>query len=95
MSLLSALLLLTLASNPSHPSSYHYSLLLTFSAILIAITHPGTLTAKTPSCSKLWSESQDLSHLVLDWPVFDPMRRAIFGHSLSILNFWSRPWGVT
>ena len=40
--------------------------------------------AETPSCSNCSSESQDLFHLVLDCPVLDPMRRAIFGHSLSI-----------
>ena len=40
MSFLSAFLL-TPALNPSHPSSYHRLLLLTFSAILILITQPG------------------------------------------------------
>ena len=37
--------------------------------------------AETPSCSNCGSEPQDLSHLVLDCPVLDPLRRA-------------RPWGV-
>ena len=40
--------------------------------------------AETSSCSNCGSESQDLSHLVLDCPVLHHMRRAIFGHSLSI-----------
>ena len=40
------------------------------------------------------SESQNISHLVLDCPVLDHLRRAIFGHSLSILDLWSRPWGI-
>ena len=34
--------------------------------------------AETPSCSNCGSEPQDLSHLVLDCPVLDPLRRAIF-----------------
>ena len=50
--------------------------------------------AETPSCSNCGSEPQDLSHLVLDCPVLDPLRRAIFGHTLSLLDLWSRPWGV-
>ena len=50
--------------------------------------------AETPSCSNCGSESQDLSHLGLDCPVLDHLRRPIFGHSLSLLNFWSRPWRV-
>ena len=50
--------------------------------------------AETPSCSNCGSESQDLSYLVLDCPVLDHLRRAIFGHTLSLLDFWSRPWGV-
>ena len=50
--------------------------------------------AETPSCSSCGSESQDLSHLVLDCPVLDHLRRAIFGHTLSLLDLWSRPWGI-
>ena len=50
--------------------------------------------AETPSCSNCGSEPQDLSHIVLDCPVLDPLRRAIFGHILSLLDLWSRPWGV-
>ena len=50
--------------------------------------------AETPSCSNCDSEPQDLSHLVLDCPVLDPLRRAIFGHTLSLLDLWSRPSGV-
>ena len=49
--------------------------------------------AETP-CSNCGSEPQDLSHLVLDCPVLDPLRRAIFSHTPSLLNLWSRPWGV-
>ena len=50
--------------------------------------------AETPSCSNCGSESQNLSHLVLDCPVLDHLRRVIFGHTLSLLDLWSRPWGV-
>ena len=48
--------------------------------------------AETPSCSNCGSESQDLSHLVLDCPVLDHLRRAIFGHTLFLVDLWSRPW---
>ena len=50
--------------------------------------------AETPSCSNCGSKSQNLSDLVLDCLVLDHLRRAIFGHTLSLLNLWSRPWGV-
>ena len=55
---------------------------------------PQDCQAETPSCSNCGSEPQDLSHLVLDCPVLDPLRRAIFGHTPSLLDLWSRPWGV-
>ena len=42
--------------------------------------------AETPSCSNCGSEPQDLSHLVLDCPALDPLRRAIFGHTPSLLD---------
>ena len=32
--------------------------------------------------------------LVLDCPVLDHLHRAIFGHTLSLLDLWFRPWGV-
>ena len=37
---------LTLSLNPSHPSSNHRPLQLTFSAVLTAIIHPGTPTSR-------------------------------------------------
>ena len=37
---------------------------------------------------------QDLNHLLLDCPASEPLRKSIFGSSLSILDLWSRPWGV-
>ena len=63
------------------------------STLLGAYLH-GVGRAETALCSNCSSESQDLSHLMLDCPVLDYMRRAIFGHSLSILDLWSRPWRV-
>ena len=50
--------------------------------------------AETPSCRNCCSELQELFHLVLGCPVIDPTRLPIFGHSLSILDLWSRPWSV-
>ena len=50
--------------------------------------------AETPSCSNCGSESQDLSHLVLDCPALEYLHRAIFVHTLSLLDLWSRPRGV-
>ena len=32
--------------------------------------------------------------LLLDCPASKPLRKSIFGSSLSILDLWSRPWGV-
>ena len=62
MSLLSALVTLTLALNPSHPSSYHHPLLLTPSVILTVITNPGTHTPEDQSGKDLfeWLLSSDL-----------------------------------
>ena len=42
--------------------------------------------AETSSCSNCGSEPQDLSHLVLDCPVLDHLRRAIFSYTLSLLD---------
>ena len=36
----------------------------------------------------------DLNHLLLDCPASEPLCKSIFGSSLSILDLWSRPWGV-
>ena len=45
-------------------------------------------------CSARGHFLQDLNHLLLDRPASEPLRKAIFGSSLSILDLWSRPWGV-
>ena len=45
-------------------------------------------------CSACGHPLQDLNHLLLDCPASEPLCRSIFGSSLSILDLWSRPWGV-
>ena len=46
------------------------------------------------SCSACGHSSQDISHLILHCPATDSLRRSLFGHSLSLYDLWSRPWGV-
>ena len=46
------------------------------------------------ACSACGHPLQDLNHLLLDRPASEPLRKSIFGSSLSILNLWSRSWGV-
>ena len=46
------------------------------------------------ACSACGHPLQDLNHLLLDFPASEPLRKSIFGSSLSILELWSRPWGV-
>ena len=46
------------------------------------------------ACSASGHPLQDLNHLLLDCPASEPLRKSIFGSSLSILYLWSRPWGV-
>ena len=43
-------------------------------------------------CSACGHPLQDLNHLLLDCPASGPLRKSIFGSSLSILDLWSRPW---
>ena len=49
---------------------------------------------ENPSCSTCGHSSQDTSHLILHCPATDSLRRSLFGDSLSLYNFWYRPWGV-
>ena len=49
---------------------------------------------KNSACSACGHSLQDLNHLFLDCPAFQPLRKSIFGSSFSILNLWFRPWGV-
>ena len=46
------------------------------------------------ACSACGHPLEDLNHLLLDCPASEPLRKSIFGSSLSILDLWSRPWGV-
>ena len=46
------------------------------------------------ACSTCGYPLQDLNHLLLDCPASEPLRKSIFGSSFSILDLWSRPWGV-
>ena len=45
-------------------------------------------------CSACGHPLQDLNHLLLDCRASEPLRKSIFGSSLSVLDLWSRPWGV-
>ena len=49
---------------------------------------------ENPSCSACGHSSQDISHLILHCPATDPLRRSLFGDSLSLYDLWSRPLGV-
>ena len=46
------------------------------------------------ACSACGHPLQDLNHLLLNCPASEPLRKSIFGFSLSILDLWSRHWGV-
>ena len=46
------------------------------------------------ACGACGHPLQDLSHLLLDCPASEPLRKSIFGFSLFILDLWSRPCGV-
>ena len=50
---------------------------------------------ENPFCSVCGHPSQDISHFILHCPATDPLRRSLFGDSLSLYDLWSRPWGVT
>ena len=45
-------------------------------------------------CSVCGHPLQNLNHFLLDCRASEPLRKSIFGSSLSILDLWSRPWGV-
>jgi len=49
---------------------------------------------KENSCSACGHQLPDLTHL-LDCSASEPLRRAIFGTTSSIFDFWSRPWSMT
>ena len=49
---------------------------------------------ENPSCSACGHSSQDTSHLILQCPATDSLRRSLFGDSLSLYDLCSRPSGV-
>ena len=49
---------------------------------------------ENPSCSACGHSPQYTSHLILDCPATDALRRSLFGDSLSLYDLWSRLWGV-
>ena len=49
---------------------------------------------KNSACSACEHLLQGLNHLLLDCPASEPLRKFIFGSSLSILDRWSGPWAV-
>ena len=46
------------------------------------------------SCSNCDSKLWNIFHLALDYQTLDSLRLAIFGHSLTILDLFSRPLGL-
>ena len=46
------------------------------------------------ACSACGLPLQDLNHLLLDCPASEPLHKSIFGSFFSVLDLWSRPWGV-
>ena len=63
------------------------------SLLLSSYLH-GISRKENSACSACGHHLQDLNHLLLDCPASEPLRKSIFGSSLSILDLWSRPWGV-
>ena len=92
MSLLSTILPLTLAVNHSHPSSCHYSLPLTFTANLTAITYPGTLTPRKTNQAKICLTG--FFHLIsylLTTPIITPYYAAPLETAPPMISFWFLP----
>ena len=49
---------------------------------------------ENPSCSACGHPTQSTSHLILQFPATDSLRRLLFGDSMSFYDLWSRPCGV-
>ena len=68
---------------------------LVFAAMVTVFFYLHRISRKENSdCSACGHPLQDLNHLLLDCPASEHLRKSIFGSSLSILDLWSRPWGV-
>ena len=71
-----------------------HSLVYTATGTALFLLHISSSLVKPTSCSNCGSESQDIFYLVLDCYALDSVRLATFGHSLTILDLWSRHWGL-
>ena len=77
----------------SHPIRCELSCLCCHGHSLLLSSYLHRISRKENSaCSACGHPVQDLNHL--DCPAFEPLRKSIFGSSLSILDLWSRPWDV-
>ena len=63
-------------------------------SLLLSSYLPRISRKDNSACSACRHPLQDLNHLLLDCPASVSLRKSIFGSSLSILDLWSRPWGV-
>jgi len=70
------------------------STLLPWSQLSIVLLPMQDKMKKNSSCSTSRHLLQDLTHLLLDCPASEPLRRAIFGTTFSIYDLWSKLWGM-
>ena len=78
----------------SHPIRCELSHLRCHGHSLLLSSYLHRISRKENSaCRACGHPLQDLNHL-LDCPASEPLRKSIFGSSLSILDLLSRPWGV-
>ena len=79
----------------SHPIHCELSLLRCHGHSLLLSSYLHRISRKENSAySACGHPVQNLNHLLLDCPASEPLCKNIFGSSLSILDLWSRPWGV-
>ena len=64
------------------------------SLLLSSYLHRISRKKENSACSACGHPLQDLNHLLLDCPASEPLCKSIFGSALSIIDLWSRPWGV-
>ena len=60
-------------------------------SLLLGSYHSRIGRIENSSCSACGHSSQDTSHLILHCPATDSLCRSLFGDSLSLYDFWSRP----
>ena len=79
----------------SHPIRCELSRLRCHERSLLLSSYLHRISQKENSaCSACGHPLQDLNHLLLNCPASELLCKSIFGSSLSILDLWSRPWGV-